>query len=348
LTSGLVWGFLNVASMQMILTIWDSTKSRPIVQISLMVFSLGALTTSSSCRYFLAGEKNVPTCGGEEEATTLQSNTTDISIHNSTEDDLAFHEQGEFWPYTINAFMHVFFGLILLASTFFNKHENNQSSIIAQKRPEKSIREIWVYGLFYTMFHIGTALDLVYHSMITTYSYCGPMQMTPEQALSANFQFWIANFLGRIFMVPISARFRPKNLIMFFFSLGASALIFQTVFAGNPDYAWTVHVSALIIGSSFSGMMGLGISYGNEFTNMGGRYAMLTFIGMQFTGAVIVKLAGFLMKTYSYEFLLYTTLTLAAIQAIGFLGVTKIGQSFLENEPTEMSDDKEEKENLKV
>lgn len=94
--------------------------------------------------------------------------------------------------------------------------------------------------------------------------------------------------------------------------------------------------------------MGLGISYGNEFTNMGGRYAMLTFIGMQFTGAVIVKLAGFLMKTYSYEFLLYTTLTLAAIQAIGFLGVTKIGQSFLENEPTEMSDDKEEKENLKV
>ena len=163
-----------------------------------MVFSLGALTTSSSCRYFLAGEKNVPTCGGEEEATVLQSNTTDISIHNSTEDDLAFHEQGEFWPYTINAFMHVFFGLILLASTFFNKHENNQSSIIAQKRPEKSIREIWLYGefniiwvfnkfeftgLFYTMFHIGTALDLVYHSMITTYSYCGPMQMTPEQAL---------------------------------------------------------------------------------------------------------------------------------------------------------------------
>ena len=130
--------------MQMILTIWDSAKSRPIVQISLMVFSLGALTTSSSCRYFLAGEKNVPTCGGEEPE--IQTNTTDIPIHNSTEDDLPFYEQGEFWPYTINAFMHVFFGVILLASTFFNKHENNQSSIIAQKRPEKSIREIWLYG----------------------------------------------------------------------------------------------------------------------------------------------------------------------------------------------------------
>ena len=130
--------------MQMILTIWDSAKSRPIVQISLMVFSLGALTTSSSCRYFLAGEKNVPTCGGEEPE--IQTNTTDIPVHNSTEADLPFYEQGEFWPYTINAFMHVFFGVILLASTFFNKHENNQSSIIAQKRPEKSIREIWLYG----------------------------------------------------------------------------------------------------------------------------------------------------------------------------------------------------------
>ena len=88
---------------------------------------------------------------------------------------------------------------------------------------------------------------------------------------------------------------------MFFGSLGTSALIFQTVFSGKSDYAWTVQVSSLIIGSSFSGMIGLGISYGNEFTNMGGRYAMLTFIGMQFTGAVIVKLTGLLMKTYSYD-----------------------------------------------
>ena len=56
-----------------------------------------------------------------------------------------------------------------------------------------------------------------------------------------------------------------------------------------------------------------------------------------------------LLKNLTKNFsLLYTTLTLAAIQAIGFLGVTKIGQTFLENEPVEMSDDKEEKENLKV
>ena len=73
-------------------------------------------------------------------------------------------------------------------------------------------------------------------------------------------------------------------------------------------------MSSLIIGSSFSGMIGLGISYGNEFTNMGGRYAMLTFIGMQFTGAVIVKLTGLLMKTYSYDwsvFVLYARTCIA-------------------------------------
>lgn len=121
--------------------------------------------------------------------------------------------------------------------------------------------------------------------------------------LSTNFNFWIANFIGRMFMIPIAARFSPKQCIMVFGSLGASSLIFQTVFSGNPDYAWTIHVGALIMGSSYSGMMGLGISYGNEFTNMSGRYAMLTFIGMQFTGAVIVKATGILMKTYSYEWL---------------------------------------------
>ena len=38
-------------------------------------------------------------------------------------------------------------------------------------------------GLFYTLFHIGTALDLVYHSMIPTYAYCGPMQMSTDEAL---------------------------------------------------------------------------------------------------------------------------------------------------------------------
>ena len=104
-------------------------------------------------------------------------------------------------------------------------------------------------------------------------------------------------------MIPIAARFSPKQCIMVFGSLGASSLIFQTIFSGNPDYAWTIHVGALVMGSSYSGMMGLGISYGNEFTNMSGRYAMLTFIGMQFTGAVIVKATGILMKTYSYEWL---------------------------------------------
>ena len=107
-------------------------------------------------------------------------------------------------------------------------------------------------------------------------------------------------------MIPITARFQSKILIMIFGTLGCSALIFQTVFSGNPDYAWTSHVAAPIIGGSFSGMLGLGISYGNEFTNMSGKYAMLTFIGMQFTGALIVKLAGFLMATLSYQWYVFS------------------------------------------
>ena len=45
---------------------------------------------------------------------------------------------------------------------------------------------------------------------------------------------------------------------MIFGTLGCSALVFQTVFSGNPEYAWTSHVAAPIIGGSFSGMMGLG------------------------------------------------------------------------------------------
>ena len=45
---------------------------------------------------------------------------------------------------------------------------------------------------------------------------------------------------------------------MIFGTLGCSALIFQTIFSGNPEYAWTSHVAAPIIGGSFSGMMGLG------------------------------------------------------------------------------------------
>ena len=59
-------------------------------------------------------------------------------------------------------------------------------------------------------------------------------------------------------MIPITARFQSKILIMIFGTLGCSALIFQTVFSGNPEYAWTSHVAAPIIGGSFSGMMGLG------------------------------------------------------------------------------------------
>ena len=39
---------------------------------------------------------------------------------------------------------------------------------------------------------------------------------------------------------------------------------------------------------------------------MSGKYAMLTFIGMQFTGALIVKLAGFLMATLSYQWFVLT------------------------------------------
>ena len=40
-----------------------------------------------------------------------------------------------------------------------------------------------IKGFFYTLFHIGTALDLVYHSMIPTYAYCSPMKMTTDEAL---------------------------------------------------------------------------------------------------------------------------------------------------------------------
>jgi len=39
--TGIVWGFLNVSSMQMILTIWSPVKSRPIVQLAMLFFSLG-------------------------------------------------------------------------------------------------------------------------------------------------------------------------------------------------------------------------------------------------------------------------------------------------------------------
>ena len=69
---GLMWGFLNVASMQMILTVWDVSKSRPIVQISIMMFSLGAFATSTSCRYFLS-----------QSPTEIQCQSNDNSVGNS-------------------------------------------------------------------------------------------------------------------------------------------------------------------------------------------------------------------------------------------------------------------------
>ena len=148
MTSGLVWGFLNVASMQIILTIWDAAKSRPIVQISLMIFSLGALTTSTSCRSFLSKSPTEIMCETVHESVELDSfhlkpNVSVVVETNLT--DLPFYQHAEFWPYTINALMHVVFGVILLASTAFNKSEK-QSSIIGKRRPEKGIREIWVYG----------------------------------------------------------------------------------------------------------------------------------------------------------------------------------------------------------
>ena len=64
---GIVWGFLNVASMQMILTIWDPTKSRPVVQITMLCFSLGALTTSTTLKIFYGQQEASINCGGGED-----------------------------------------------------------------------------------------------------------------------------------------------------------------------------------------------------------------------------------------------------------------------------------------
>ena len=44
---GIIWGFLNVSSMQMILSIWTPVKSRPIVQLAMLIFSLGNVSSNS-------------------------------------------------------------------------------------------------------------------------------------------------------------------------------------------------------------------------------------------------------------------------------------------------------------
>merc|ERR1711990_68085 len=102
--------------MQMILTIWSPVKSRPIVQLAMLFFSLGALTTSLSCRWFLGqGEKKEIHCAApiNETSTTTDLQYVSDGNSNATTESGSFTAEPEFWPYAINSFFHVLFGGLL-------------------------------------------------------------------------------------------------------------------------------------------------------------------------------------------------------------------------------------------
>lgn len=313
----LALGAFITADCSMVVYTLGPIKSRPFTMAVHSVIGIGFLAATFLVKPFLPEEKSQSestesVCGVEPASITLNASSIDssppftptVGVSDETKDIIATNEtllgvDKIAWPYIISGVWCAVFslGYAFLAISSFRMpcyyEESLEDNFESGTNRIKLWKPLLAITFFYYFFSCG--IERIYQPMAYTYGLCGPLKLSPSEAVVTDQSYNGGFMAGRIASIFVSKVIRPRNMIfMSLITCVASAVALVAV-GGASKYG--LYAGTGFLGFFVSWQYGSCYSWVAQKGDISGRPASIFFIGCGAGSLVFPPLSGFVFSS---------------------------------------------------
>ncbi|XP_023332152.1 sodium-dependent glucose transporter 1A isoform X2 [Eurytemora carolleeae] len=240
-------GAFITADASLIVFLIGPEKSRPFTMFLHAVIGSGFLAATILVRPFLPSEESVnkdTLCNRIN--TTLERTKDELSLINPEPNSFLFMEEDHLlptiaWPFIISGVWCIFFsfGFLILACLPYRMprfYEYEAGSKIDEKST-KSIRFLPAFfSIVFLFYAVSCGIERIYQPMATTFGLCGPLDLSPKEAVATD-SFYNGGFMcGRLVSAVVAGFVAPRNMILISLVSCVLAAVLLCILAGTNVY----------------------------------------------------------------------------------------------------------------
>jgi len=203
------------------------------------------------------------------------------------------------WPYIISgvwcSFFSLGYGFLAISPFSMPCYYDNQleDNFVNGTSNIRHWKPLLVFTFFYYFFSCG--IERIYQPMAYTYGLCGPLKLSPSEAVVTDQSYNGGFMAGRIASIFVSKVIRPRNMIfMSLITCVASAIALVAVGGVTKT---GLYAGAGFLGFFVSWQYGSCYSWVAQKGDISGRPASIFFIGCGAGSLVFPALSGFVFSS---------------------------------------------------
>ncbi len=165
--------------------------------------------------------------------------------------------------------------------------------------------------VFYYLLSCG--VERIYQPMAYTYGLCGPLSLSPGDAVVTDSSYNGGFMAGRIVSIFLAGLIRPRNMILTSCTMCVVAAVGLCALAAESKYL--LYLGTGLLGFFVSWQFGSGYSWVAQKMDITGRLSPIFFVGCGFGGIIFPPLTGYVFTSdLGPDSMLYLTLIACLMQ----------------------------------
>lgn len=322
----LVGGLQETAAQAFLVYTMGPVSSRCLIMGFHFTVAIGFWLGPMIIKPFFPTTSSEHLCEGDDHVMTMNQTTTLLpTIDPHIMDSIK-------WPYWIVAIGHIAFsvGYIIVNNLPYkmpvheeDESESNKNSKTSTSRSFKE--DLFPIAAIIFLYAASCGSERLFQSMQFTFGFCGPLNLSPQEAVFTDECYNGGFMLGRLLSMIIVTLIVPKLMLTFSVTVCLIATILIAVEGGETStYLYT---GAALYGFAVSWQYGSGVAWTAEHMDIVGERTVVFHFGCMIGGALTPMIGGFLFRHFSPMSVWHFNFVCVAIQLLSFLSLHFIYKS---------------------
>ncbi len=174
----------------------------------------------------------------------------------------------------------------------------------------------FVVGCVAVYYTLSCGIERIYQPMAYTYGLCGPLALSPSEAVVTDSSYNGGFMTGRLVSIFMARLVRPRNMIAA--SCSACVLVAAALCALAAVDRYFLYCLTFLLGFFVSWQFGSCYSWVAQKMDITGRLSPVFFVGCGIGGCIFPPLTGFVFTSLGPNFMMYLTLVACLLQCLTY------------------------------
>ncbi len=218
------------------------------------------------------------------------------------------------WTVAVSAIYYVLGCLPLRMPRYYEEHRADDDGYHSVPSSETRVKHwIPIVALVVVYYALSCGIERIYQPMAYTYGLCGPLLLSPKEAVVTDSSYNGGFMAGRIVSIFLVKYVRPRNMILASLVMCVASSAGLCALASSSKYL--LYSGTGLLGFFISWQFGSCYSWVAQKMDITGRLSPIFFVGCGVGGCIFPPLTGFVFTSdWGPDSILYLTLIACVMQ----------------------------------